>query len=208
MDINQLINQHYENFSETDHHIWQYIYKHMKECPQYSLSELAERCSVSNNSILSFCKKLGMDGYGELRVILKWQEQTNDVLAVNLLNRTYQDYYLTLDYLKNLDLTKTFELFDCPGRIFIFGTGEVQRHAAKELKRLFFILQKRAFVIESKTELETMTELLKKEDTLIVFSLSGDNRPVNNLVRGIKNKGTSILSITSYEDNELEKLSH
>ena len=120
MDINQLVNQHYENFSETDHCIWQYIYKHMKECPQYSLSELAQRCSVSNNSILSFCKKLGMDGYGELRVILKWQEQTDDVLAVNLLNRTYQDYYLTLDYLKNLDLTKTFELFDCPGRIFIF----------------------------------------------------------------------------------------
>ena len=109
MDINQLVNQHYENFSETDHCIWQYIYKHMKECPQYSLSELAQRCSVSNNSILSFCKKLGMDGYGELRVILKWQEQTDDVLAVNLLNRTYQDYYLTLDYLKNLDLTKTFE---------------------------------------------------------------------------------------------------
>ena len=33
MDINQLVNQHYENFSETDHCIWQYIYKHMKECP-------------------------------------------------------------------------------------------------------------------------------------------------------------------------------
>ena len=26
-------------------------------------------------------------------------------------------------------------------------------------------------------------------------------------MRGVKNKGTSILSVTSYEDNELEKLS-
>ncbi|MGL4607003.1 MAG: MurR/RpiR family transcriptional regulator [Eubacteriaceae bacterium] len=206
MNLNQLVSEQYENFSDVDHNIWHYVCIHNKECCKLSIGELAKACHVSPTAISRFCKKLGLDGFGELKMALKWQND-DGIVSENILNRTYQDYFLTLDYLKRVDLTKVFELINRSGRIFTYGTGEVQKHAARELRRIFITLQKTVFVIDSKAELFLISEILKEEDTLIIFSMSGNNPQINDSVREVRKKGVGVIAITSYEDNILASLS-
>lgn len=207
MNLEQLVDQCFDELGENDRAVWRYICTNPEICQKCSIGELADACDVSPAAVSRFCKKLGLEGYSELRLAIKWQSQGEKSAAPNLIKRTYQDYILTLEYLKTLDYNAIFAFLNHPGRIFAYGTGEVQRHAAKEFKRLLININKRVFIAEGTAELDSVTQLIKEGDVFIIFSLSGDNEAINKRVRAMKAKNIPVLAITSYEDNELASLS-
>lgn len=207
MNLEQLVGQCFDNLGANDRTIWRYICGHQEFCQKCSIGELADACVVSPAAVSRFCKKIGLEGYSELRLAIKWQSQGQKSVAPNLLNRTYQDYILTLDYLKTIDYEPIFKFLNYPGRIFAYGTGEVQRHAAKELKRLLININKHVFIIEGTAELDAVMDILTKGDVFIIFSLSGSNKTVNDRIHKMKEKQIPVMSITSYEDNVLASLS-
>ena len=70
MRIEELINDHYQELSENDLIIWQYIEQHKEECRNLAINELAQRCHVSKTTILRFAQKLSLKGYSELKAYL------------------------------------------------------------------------------------------------------------------------------------------
>ena len=70
--LDEMVNSHYDQLNENDLYIWQYIYHHKSDCQKMSIQELARTCNVSHTSIIRFCKKIGLDGYSELKIHLKW----------------------------------------------------------------------------------------------------------------------------------------
>ena len=74
MHLEQLIEQNYHKLNESDLYIWNHIRTHPDECRDISIDALSEACCVSHTTILRFAKKLGLSGFSELKVILKWQK--------------------------------------------------------------------------------------------------------------------------------------
>ena len=72
MTLDELVESHYDELNENDLYIWQYIFHHKTECQKMSIQQLAHACNVSHTSIIRFTKKIGLDGYSELKVYLKW----------------------------------------------------------------------------------------------------------------------------------------
>lgn len=208
MDLNQLINTHYEKLNETDLVIWRYICTHIQAYREWTMHSLAKGCSTSETVVSRFCKKLGFEGFSELKILLKWQEVDRRNPSFELLSRVYQDYFLTLDTLQRFNFSPLFGFFDRPGKVFLYGTGTAQRRAAAELKRLFAGIGKPLFLLRNAAELELIAGQPPEEGSaLIVFSLSGNNAAVNPVVRRLREQGFAIIAVTSYEDNALAKLS-
>ena len=84
MMLDEMVNSHYDQLNENDLYIWQYIYHHKSDCQKMSIQELARTCNVSHTSIIRFCKKIGLDGYSELKIHLKWSIKNNLILIVKL----------------------------------------------------------------------------------------------------------------------------
>ncbi|MDE6195793.1 MAG: MurR/RpiR family transcriptional regulator, partial [Erysipelotrichaceae bacterium] len=72
MTLEKLVNQYYDKLNENDKYIWQYIYHHQQECQKMSIQELARICNVSHTTIIRFAKKIGLDGYSDIKMYLKW----------------------------------------------------------------------------------------------------------------------------------------
>lgn len=75
MKLETLIDENYEKLNESDLYIWKYILHHKKECQTMSIQELASKCNVSHTTILRFTHKLGLQGYSEMKIHLKWEDK-------------------------------------------------------------------------------------------------------------------------------------
>ena len=75
MTLHELIEQNYHKLSDNDLHIWQYISANEAACQDMSIDDLADACHISHTTIIRFARKLGLKGFGELKFILRWQNQ-------------------------------------------------------------------------------------------------------------------------------------
>ncbi|NSA20439.1 DNA-binding MurR/RpiR family transcriptional regulator [Clostridium saccharobutylicum] len=167
MRLEALIDENYEKLNESDLHIWNYILNHKKECQAMSIQELASKCNVSHTTILRFTHKLGLQGYSEMKIYLKWenkqQNQFDNIQVENICN----DIEKTMEVMKKRDFYDVFELFEKSDRIYVYGSGAVQKNAAEDLKRNMIFGNKLVYVLEGKSETDIILDILSSKD---VFS--------------------------------------
>ncbi|MCQ5129987.1 MurR/RpiR family transcriptional regulator [Butyricicoccus faecihominis] len=207
MTLETLIEQNYHKLSENDLYIWDYIRTHPAQCRDGSIDELAAACSISHTTILRFAKKLGLTGFSELKVLLKWQEPAQNRFRSDEITRTIQDYQQTMEYLCMVDLSDLFTLIDRADKIYIYGSGSVQQLAAQDLKQKFFHGNKLFHTVEGEEEMRKLAGRLGENDLMIFISLSGNNAFVNAIAEQLKQKGRTIVSICRVQGNRLIYLS-
>ncbi len=207
MTLENIVEEHYNELNETDLYIWQYITHHKRECQKMSIQELARVCNVSHTSIIRFAKKLGLDGYSELKICLKWSLGRANNFDSKVLHNVIHELKDTLDMMEERDFDQTLKYIDEAKRVFIFSSGQVQFHAAQEFKREFAYRRKIMHVIEGATELDTVLNNVSEDDVFIIISLSGDNPTVVTLAKLLKRKGIKVIGIGSNQMNLLSKYS-
>lgn len=208
MRLETLIEENYEKLNESDLHIWNYILHHKKECQTMSIKELAYECNISHTTILRFTHKLGLQGYSELKIYLKWDNTEQNQLNNKEIENIYRDIEKTIEVMKNRDFYDVFELFEKADRIYIYGSGAVQKSAAEDLKRNMIFGNKLIYVLEGREELNiTLDTLLSSKDVFVLISLSGNNSFMNEFASKLKKKGVKIISITQVGNNELSSIS-
>lgn len=73
MTLEELVNSKLDKLNPTDLIVWRYIYAHKKECCYISIYDIADNCNVSRTTVLRFAKKLGLDGFSDLKMMLKME---------------------------------------------------------------------------------------------------------------------------------------
>ena len=133
MKLEKLINDNYEKLNENDLYIWSYILHHKEECKNISIQELAARCNVSHTTIIRFTKKIGLEGYSELKIYLKWDSEKKETFNSREIEKAYQDYMKTMDVIMEQNLTKLFEnVRTFLEKIYAYGVGLLfKKHASK-----------------------------------------------------------------------------
>ena len=74
MALEELINEHRQELNNTDMGIWKYIVQHRAAVRRSSIHELARACNVSTTTIVRFAQKLGLEGFGEFKLLLKREQ--------------------------------------------------------------------------------------------------------------------------------------
>lgn len=205
MTLEEMVDEHYDELNENDLYIWQYITHHKAECQKMSIQELARTCNVSHTSIIRFAKKLGMDGYSELKICLKWSMGRATNFDSKILHNVVYEMKNTLDMMECRDFDRIFQCIDGAKRIFIYSSGQVQYHAAQEFKREFAYRRKIMHVIEGASELDTVLNNVNEQDAFILISLSGDNETVVTLAKLLQRKHIKNIGIAIDNGNLLSK---
>lgn len=205
MRLDDLVRQHYEQLNENDLYIWQYIHHHKRECAKLSIQELAEACNVSHTSIIRFAKKLGMDGYSELKVMIKWSLDHSNQFDYHVVHASANEMKDTVDAIFGKDLDAILTMIDQAKRIFIYATGEAQYHVGQELKRIFAYSKRIMHLIEGETELDTVLNRSTDQDVFFIISLSGDNETAVTLAKVLKRLHVASIGIAMDNGNLISK---
>lgn len=205
MHLEELVSRHYLDLKENDHYVWSYISTHKKECENLSIEVLAKRCHVSRTTILRFAKRLGLKGYAELKVYIRFMNEQahKEQKGIDLAYTTYQSY---MDMLKRKDLSNVLQIIAKAKKCYIYGTGNVQNTVGREIKRLFLEVGTLFFVIRSMNETRAFVNILNKEDMIILISHSGENHSIIEFAKQLKTKGVPIITITATKNNTLSHL--
>lgn len=207
---------------ETDQHIARFILEQPATVAQMPVRKLAEAISVSEATIVRFCKKIGYTGLLELKAALKRElladrEQllpsSPDIFLDDSRNDVAQKIAMTVETTLNetiglLDMkvvNPVVERFLIANRVLFVGFGASGLSAMEARDKM----NRQGIDSEAYTDRFTMTlklANLKPEDLVVAFSHSGETPEVVNAFRLAKKAGAHCLAITHSPQSPLTEL--
>lgn len=73
-----------ESLNETEAYVYNYVVKNTKKVLNESICELANDTHVSTATVMRFCKKMGCEGFTELKYRLKESEEMQETKEDNV----------------------------------------------------------------------------------------------------------------------------
>lgn len=204
MSIEELVNQHYKHFSESDKAVWAYLSEHRSECADMPIKKMAQKCCVSHSAVMRFAQRLGLHGFAELKLYLKMDERK--VSAHNELAQVCALYQNVMNSMCEKNCDSLFDAFDRASQHYIFGEGMVQASIKKEFKRIFMSAAHMLYDVPSGQEMYNLVPLIQSDDFCILISVSGENRKIVEIARKLQIRGVTLMSITKNRENTLSHL--
>ena len=203
MQLMQRINAHLQDLSDTDKCIWRYIESHREEVRRASIHELARACAVSSASIVRFAQKLGFDGFGEMKTVMRMERAAEMHPQRDIAAALSTFYDQTWRELMRRDYTRASRLIREAHRIFAFASGYVQTNVMQEMKRLFVYDNIFIYEVAGREEFYSVYQTAGPDDLFLFISLSGESERVVEFADRLALKGVPILSITEMRHNAL-----
>lgn len=174
-------------------------------------SALAQKINVSSASITRFCKKIGFENYKELMYFYRktLKEHSNDKNNVTSnLQFQYKELINDIDEKIEIeDIKSVCEFIQSHKIIHIYGLG-MSAIAGEDFKFRFTRIGKYVEVVQDYDSIEMISSLLSKESLIIYLSLRGENQHVIQSLGRIKEKGATIIIITSNQSQEIDELAN
>lgn len=202
MRIEELLNAHYDEFSDNEKYVCHYLSSHYRECAKSTIDEFAAACSVSKALLVRFAKKLGLSGYSELKARIKIERQEQEGSVEGLLRTMTDSYHKMMDDLIKKDLSGFFAQMYTAKRVFVYGSGSSQARAASEMKRIFLPVRE-IIALHGHDMCYALQKIASPEDLVIIISLSGESETVIGLAESLRVKGVGTVSITRLTSNRL-----
>ncbi|ACV28503.1 MurPQ operon repressor [Anaerococcus prevotii] len=207
MILMNLVRENYSKLNNNDLRIYSYIIQNKSEANELNINQMADELGLSTSSIMTFTKKLGLDGYSELKYLIKWSEEDkNSSFDDNEIEYTKNDINLTMTMMSSLNLDGLFRKINEARDIFVIGNGYTQLNVAEELKRNFLNVGKILDILDQDSDYERYKGLIKEGDVLFVISFSGENEKLIDFIKSLK-EDVTIASITKLSNNTISYLS-
>ena len=162
---------------------------------------------MSSTTVVRFAQKLGFDGFGELKAVMKMEEPDQAVYQTDVLQDLGVFYEQTWNKLIKRNFDSASRLVHEANRVFAFASGYVQSNVVQELKRLFFYDNVLIYEISGRAEFYSILEMLTTDDLFVFVSLSGESPTVTEFGSELRLRDIPFISITKLHDNTLASLS-
>lgn len=207
MNLEDMVYSNYGQLNETDKIIWNFIANHKKDCRNISINDLARQCSVSRATITRFVKKVQLKSFSELKLLLSWEDEKGYFIEENSYMLACQSIINYVEEQKNKNYDKVCQYLYEAERIFVYGSGDMQRAVAKQMKRMFLSSEEIIYDFEGRTFDHSFYQVVTPRDVVILISLSGNNRRILEIANRLKMLNVKIISITELKSNELYTMS-
>jgi DNA-binding MurR/RpiR family transcriptional regulator len=183
-----------------------------------SISQLAERCGGSEATIVRFSKKLGFDGYQQMKLALAKEANARPVSenitetdsAYDIFGKVCEDIYCSLEKTKKALDQKALE--DCcnailsAGEILVFGLGNSASVATDASHKMFRLgLKAHAY---TDNHMQAIAAAHTNEQSIVIgISHSGASKDVLQAMEIAKQNGATTVSITGYKKSPIDKTS-
>ncbi|WP_307877739.1 MurR/RpiR family transcriptional regulator [Streptococcus pneumoniae] len=190
-----------------------YILVRDSEIVYETSSEIVSKVKVGEGTLNRFCKKIVYSGFQELKLKmtkdileLESQKMSSDTFIDEIKNNYLFIVESTRKLIDGRQIELAIKLIREANQILMIGVGS-SGNAAREFESSLLRIG-----IISKTVIDTHfqlmhTALLKDNDLIIAFSLSGSTKEVEETLLNAKRKNVKIISITNYSSRNIAKLS-
>ena len=202
MVLDKLVNEYYDALSDNDLYVIKVIHDNIDDMKVMKIQELAELSHISISSIHRLAKKLGFDGYSDLKSYIKLNDAAGEDTQ-DLMELLEHDIKQTLKHLDQLNFDRLNRMIDEAPFIYIYGTGTAQLEVANDVQRQLLSLYKRSMVLKNERELMNGIEQLADGEILLIISLSGETKIFEDNIHLLKARNVQYLSVTTLKDNIL-----
>ena len=203
------INAMQQDFTKAEKKVAAVITEDPEQVIYASIAELAQSAGVSEPTIIRFARKIGLNGYQDLKLTLA-REFVNPLQAINgqitrqddvgsivskVFNGTIETLNFTRDALSLADLEKAAELVGGARRIIAVGMGNSHAICIDLLHKLLRLnLDVSAY---SDPHMATIALVHADErDVLFCISHSGSSKEIVDLAEEASGKNVHVISIT------------
>lgn len=206
--LTEAINKNYDKLNDSDLQSLEVIMEHAQSIGNMSIEEIANKCNTSKSTISRLTQKLGFSGYSEFKNCLKWENKNQVISEDYSYKQTLkQDFALTIQQMEDSSslLKVADEIYRCQN-VVVYGTGQAQRHCAKELQRLLMQVNKYVNCVEASDEFCMLAKKLNSNDCVIILSLSGNADKFKDTLQLLRLKNVKMVSITNLQSNFLASM--
>lgn len=204
MQLEALINQHYDQLNENDKTVARQILACQQDYRQLSCEKIAEACHISRATLLRWCRKIGLSAFSDLKYLLK-ESAIDPKVQSDDFHNICLNYQILIKELKKIPFQPICEVVFKAKTIYVYGTGNEQKSLAQELKRIFLSVGKCVIELFDAGEIEFMKKAFDPEDLFIIISLSGETKEGIEIVKNIKGN-IRTLSMTRLDNNTISTL--
>lgn len=203
-----IVNEYFSELSDRELELSKYILENFELIPNMSVNELANNTYISKSSVIRFCQKLGFSGYTELKNYIKWDQSIDNKSSRqnHVLDDVINDIYRTLEYISQSDWTEIYDKLIDSSQIYIMPTGYTQQSQAKEIYRLFLLLNKKVEIfnnVSPSNEFKRILEIADSSSIFFLISQSGENENLIELQKQLILMNFTTISITTMKSNKV-----
>lgn len=150
-------------FSETDWQIFQ-VLQGLKKAENLTIQQLAQECHVSTTTIFRFCQKLDLKGFAELKALLLYGEEKQEMVDKA---KVKASYHQIVNWIAAYQTDTFFAAIESAKALYLLAYSDLELRIAKEMQRIFLPLEKPLFILPNAAALEARQDELR--DTVIVI---------------------------------------
>ncbi len=185
-----------------------------------SITGIAERAGVSDATVVRLCKRLGMQGYQELKLAMAqdlvsatdriYEDVREDDTADDILNKVFTATQRALEYTLSIMDRRQFEsaveAIAKAGKVFIYGCGN-SAAVAMDLQHKLMRLQINATAYVD-AHMQCISAIqLRPGDVCVAVSHSGSSRAIAEAAQLAKNAGATVVCMTGVGPSPLSRIS-
>ena len=201
MNFEERIQVYECKLNDTDDQIIEYIQKNHEKVLTISIQKLAEELFTVPNTIIRLAKKLGYEGFSELKLALKrgQGDQEKDFLDISdSLKKTYEIMKIDVIDIVARKIKQS-------SKVLFYGVGDSLPFCIMMTKHLQCVGKKSEYFMH-RNEMEDSARQVKQKEVVFVISASGETKQVLEAVEIAKVNGAFIISLTHLSDNSLAKM--
>lgn len=205
MNFEDRINTNYHTLNDTDKYIIKRIIITKPQWDDLTQQKLADLCNASTASIHRMLKRLKFSGFSEFKFYMI-QSISNEHVISNEGN--YKDYILdviekTLELNSSEIFQEVFESLHKAKTIYGFGTGTEQNQALSNLSNNLMYYDRPVILLDTMTDINLMALRMEIDDVVIIASLSGNTPQIDEVIKLLKLKGITVISLTNNTKNAI-----
>ncbi|QAS53465.1 MurR/RpiR family transcriptional regulator [Halobacillus litoralis] len=202
MNLQDRAHKYEYKLNDTDDQVIAFMLEHKQQVIGMSIQMLAEQLFTVPNTITRLSKKLGYDGFSQLKNSLKEEVQEEnepkDFSVAYHMKRT-------LELVDEERLNKVAEQLHKARRIYTFGVGDTLPFCEILTTHLKVGGKPAEYFLHRHDAIYAINHA-KSHDVLILLSMSGETEQILEMARLAKEKGVLVISLTHFTRNKLQQL--
>jgi DNA-binding MurR/RpiR family transcriptional regulator len=203
MRFEERVHKYEYKLNDTDDQIIEHIINNKQEAVTMSIQYLASKLYTVPNTITRLSKKLGYEGYSQMKISLKEEIHTQQDLSEDCLINNINKTIGLIDREKLAIVTKMIQEAH---RVLFFGVGDTAPFCEIMVKNLK-VVGKHAEYHFHRHDMVHEVNQLEVTDVLFLISLSGETPQVIDMAELAKQRGARLISLTHFDKNSLEHMS-
>ncbi|MGI8316709.1 MurR/RpiR family transcriptional regulator [Halobacillus mangrovi] len=212
------IRSSYSQFSEKEKLIADYILENKEQIVHSTINQVADDLMVADATVFRFCKRLGFKGYQAMKIALA-SEIVNPIKDIHetiketdsdleITEKVFQANIRALESSRDVQnpesLAKAMDLLIEANRVYFYGSGGSGILAQDAQHKFIRTGMDTHVYTDSHLQLMSVSQL-KEGDLAVVFSHTGSNKDILDIVDIAKDRGAKTIAITNFAKSPLTK---